>query len=414
MKKIFTLIAAAMMAVCASAASNHFIKVTSSSNKENAWDSQLFVSVKNVPKGAVSKVVISVKSTQQGLVIGTESIDDKQTEYLNQWNNSSVFNYTDEIKPTSDWDDYTVWFPGKTAADASPAELEYSATALLLNLGKLANGESVSFDNLRVYDTDGNLLYSEDFENATLKADDKNATAYNIGWQGGCTFEIDEVADHVVEDYMLKVTLDEVKADNYGSQVMINIPTLAVGKNYAIYLSVKTESGSTDQLGAVIEDNASTNRDEWGGSQDLQYSNNFSASEEWNQVGPLFYHEEGEGNWSAGTDGKYPYNRILLNLGKFAGTLYFDNIKIVEVGTEDIQTIDFKEGIINIAETRGWHTWVAAGKAESDCPTFDTPIITAIQNVESATANNVMYNIAGQRVQNAKGLVIKNGKKMIF
>ena len=39
---------------------------------------------------------------------------------------------------------------------------------------------------------------------------------------------------------------------------------------------------------------------------------------------------------------------------------------------------------------------------------------TGIENIETSSANAVMYNIAGQRVNsNAKGIVIKDGKKFI-
>ena len=41
MKKIFTLIAAALMAVNVSAA-NKVLKITGTANKTNAWDSQCF------------------------------------------------------------------------------------------------------------------------------------------------------------------------------------------------------------------------------------------------------------------------------------------------------------------------------------------------------------------------------------
>ncbi len=421
MKKIFTLFAVAMMALCANAQSNHFIKVTAATDKANPWDSQLFIKVGNAPSGVVSKAVISVKSTAT-FTIGTESMDDIQTDHKDPYGGSAVFNYTDEIKPTADWDDYTVWFPGKTNAACTPHEtthedFEYSATTLLLNIGKLPKGESVCFDNLRLYDTEGNLLFSEDFEsNPTLKADDKAATAHYVGWQqAGWTFEIDEVADHVIEDYMLKITIDEAKANSWDSQVLINLPApLTVGNHYAVQLSLRTEEGETDKIGAFIEDTKSENKDQYGNSGDLKYSNNFSASTTWSQTESIFATQAEDGSWYGGTDGKYPYDRLVLQLGKFSGTLYVDNIKIIEFETGDVQVIDFKEGIIGSADQRSWHSHVTIGKAESDCPTFENYVPTAIQNVETAAESNVMYNIAGQRVQNAKGLVIKNGKKMIF
>ncbi|MEE1460898.1 MAG: hypothetical protein U0K51_15815 [Segatella copri] len=50
MKKIFTLIAAALMAVNVSAA-NKVLKITGTADKVNAWDSQCFINLKNLVKG---------------------------------------------------------------------------------------------------------------------------------------------------------------------------------------------------------------------------------------------------------------------------------------------------------------------------------------------------------------------------
>ena len=47
MKKLFTLIAAALMAVNVSAA-NKVLKITCTANKDNPWDSQCFINLKNL------------------------------------------------------------------------------------------------------------------------------------------------------------------------------------------------------------------------------------------------------------------------------------------------------------------------------------------------------------------------------
>lgn len=50
MKKIFTLIAAALMAVNVSAA-NKVLKITGTADKVNPWDSQCYINLKNLEKG---------------------------------------------------------------------------------------------------------------------------------------------------------------------------------------------------------------------------------------------------------------------------------------------------------------------------------------------------------------------------
>ena len=68
----------------------------------------------------------------------------------------------------------------------------------MLNIGNLPKDAILYIDNVNVYDEEGNLLFSEDFENATVAAYDKTKTAYYLGWQGGANFEIaDENATYI-------------------------------------------------------------------------------------------------------------------------------------------------------------------------------------------------------------------------
>lgn len=439
MKKFFTLIAAAIIAVSAGAQSNHFLKITSKKGPGNNWDSQLFINLKNIPNGEPCKVVMSVKSTAS-FEAGTESIDDMQTEHTSVWNASSVFNYTDVFTPTSDWSDAEIYFPGKTkvechkhctvkegfetidhnngntsTCDAEIIEdFEYAATAILLNIGKLPNGEVLYIDDINVYDLEGNLLYTEDFENEpTIKADNKSATVYYPGWQGAADIELDEVSDHVIEDYMFKVDVDEVKKDMWDSQVMVEIPTLEVGKHYGIVASFRSSEPEVE-IQCVIEDNASENKDQYGNSADLAYSDNFKVTDTWAQCEAIWSYKDENENWHPGTDGKYPYNRIIFQLGKMSGTLYIDNIKIIEISEEGgKQVVDFKDGITPIAYKRGWHGHVSVSKAESDVPEFDDPVYevpTAISNVavESAKTAKALKNgqiviTRGAKAYNAVG-----------
>ena len=126
------------------------------------------------------------------------------------WNNSAVFNYTDELTLTNTKSEAVINFPGKTTVTchshckAKPGmeinhdggniktcdpeileNFEYAASALLLNIGKLPKDAIIYIDNVKVYDEAGKLLSSEDFENATVAAGDKSKTVYYLGWQGG-------------------------------------------------------------------------------------------------------------------------------------------------------------------------------------------------------------------------------------
>ena len=215
MKKLLTLVAAAFMAVNVSAA-NKVLKITGTADKANPWDIQCFINLKNLEKGKAYVVKFDVYTTAgTESKIGTEAIDDIQTKHMNEWNNSAVFNYTEELTLTNQKSEAVINFPGKTTVTchthctAKPGmeinhdggniktcdpeileNFEYAASALLLNIGKLPKDAIIYIDNVKVYDEAGKLLSTEDFENATVAADDKTKTVYYPVWQTGAIFEI--------------------------------------------------------------------------------------------------------------------------------------------------------------------------------------------------------------------------------
>lgn len=226
MKKLLTLMAAAFMAVNVSAA-NKVLKITGTADTPGEdYSRQCFINLKNVQKGKPNVVKFDVYTTAgTEFTIGTEAIDDIQTDHKNEWNASAVFSYTEKLTLTNTKKEAVINFPGKANVschshctpkeglgiqinhdggntnDCYPAyhaNFEYAASALLLNIGKLPKDAIIYIDNVKVYDEAGNLLSTEDFENATVAAYDKTKTVYYLGWQGGANFEIaDENATYI-------------------------------------------------------------------------------------------------------------------------------------------------------------------------------------------------------------------------
>lgn len=251
MKKIFTLIAAALMAVNVSAA-NKVLKITGTANKDNTYDSQCFINLKNLEKGKAYVVKFDVYTTAgTEFNIGTEAIDDIQTEHMNEWKNSAVFNYTEELTLTNTKSEAVINFPGKTNVTchshctAKPGmtidhekgntktcnpeikeDFEYVASALLLNIGKLPKDAIIYIDNVKVFDKDkeDKPLFSEDFENATVAEYDKTKTAYYLGWQNAATFEIVEEPTTGISNIESANVAKDGKSFNLAGQ--------QVGKNY--------------------------------------------------------------------------------------------------------------------------------------------------------------------------------------
>lgn len=204
MKKLLTLVAAAFMAVNVSAA-NKVLKITGTADTPGAdYSRQCFINLKNVQKGEPSEVKFDVYTTAgTAFEIGTEAIDDIQTEHKDQWNNSAVRSNTGTLTITKDRKEVTVKFPGTTTFECAThngkhENFEYAASALLLNIGKLPEDAILYIDNVKVYDKGGTLIFFEDFENATVAEYNKLKTVYYLGWQYGAIFEIaDENATYI-------------------------------------------------------------------------------------------------------------------------------------------------------------------------------------------------------------------------
>ena len=249
MKKLFTLIAAALMAVNVSAA-NKVLKITGTDNKVNPWDSQCFINLKNLEKGKPYVVKFDVYTTAgTEFKIGTEAIDDIQTDHKDVWNNSAVFNYTEELTLTNKKSEAVINFPGKTTVTchshctAKPGmtidhkdgniktcdpeileNYEYAATALLLNVGKMPKDAVIYIGSIKVYDADGNLLSTENFDNATVGEYDTTKTVHYLGWQNAATFEIVEEPTTGISNIESANVAKDGKSFNLAGQ--------QVGKNY--------------------------------------------------------------------------------------------------------------------------------------------------------------------------------------
>ena len=242
MKKLFTLIAAALMAVNVSAA-NKVLKITGTADKANPWDSQCFINLKNLEKGKPYVVKFDVYTTAgTEFKIGTEAIDETQTEHKNEWENSAVFSYTEELTLTNEKSEAVINFPGKTKVtchthckpkpgmeidhtkgntkNCDPEILEnyeYAATALLLNVGKMPKDAVIYIGSIKVYDADGNLISTENFDNATVGEYDTTKTVHYLGWQNAATFEIVEEPTTGISN-IENVKLQDGKAFNLAGQ----------------------------------------------------------------------------------------------------------------------------------------------------------------------------------------------------
>ena len=360
MKKFFTLVAAAFMAVSVSAA-NKVLKITGTAdNPGEPYSRQCFINLKNVQKGKPNVVKFDVyTSSDAEFKIGTEAIDDSQTDHKDQWNNSAVFSYTDELTITKDRKEVAVHFPGKTTVDCDTHKdklenFEYAASALLLNIGKLPKDAILYIDNVKVYDEEGNLLSSEDFENATVAAYDKTKTAYFLEWQKGANFEIaDENATYISSldlanlDFSNGATAIGGWGEGFKSEIKDGVDVITFTKQEQPY-NVQVDFENVYPKGAKIQLTM-----EAMGSVDgsikagLQNPNNYQGCGDFEDIKlTTDYQTIIKTVTCSGDNAK----RLLLNVGNYDGEIYIKSVKIV--------ALDVPEETVTISPS-GYSTYAA-------------------------------------------------------
>lgn len=381
MKKLLTLVAAAFMAVSVSAA-NKVLKITGTAdNPGETYSRQCFINLKNVQKGKPNVVKFDVyTSSDTEFKIGTQAIDDIQTDHKNEWNNSAVFNYTEELTLTNEKSEAVINFPGKTTVtchshctaksgmeidhkngntkNCDPEILEdyeYAATALVLNVGKLPKDAILYIDNVKVYDEEGNLLSSEDFENATVAAYDKTKTAYYIGWQGGANFEIaNENATYISSLTLanLDFTKEGAKAiggwgKDFKSEIKDGVDVITFTKQEQPH-NVQVDFENVYPKGAKIQLTMEAMGSVEGSIKaGLQNPNNYQGCGDFEDINlTTDYQTITKTVTCSGDNAK----RLLLSVGQYDGTISIKNVKI--------EALDVPQETVTISPS-GYSTYAA-------------------------------------------------------
>lgn len=203
----------------------------------------------------------------------------------------------------------------------------------------------------------------------------------------------------------LVLTLKEAKANAWDNQVVINFPKpLEAGKKYTITMDVKGSVALEPKEGQygkeaiqpVAQDANSDNKDQWGGPADLQYLNHFTATTEW-----VKGVKDCDGN-AIVTDGIFPYSRLMLNLGNYAGELSIDNLRAIDEAGEEYFCITFdtpeEQKLVE-------DCWMKVPK------TFKVSEQTSSINSVATESEEAAYDLFGNAGA-TKGFMVKGGKKV--
>mgnify|MGYP003290838307 CR=1 FL=1 len=213
---------------------NHVLRLIHNEAEGNNWDVQSFIKLSGVESGVANTVKLKIMSTSD-FKLGTEAID-QFSEHKSEWGATAVFAYTNEIEVTSKWQEVTIYFPGSTDvkchAHCTPGEdfnnhkdgdtkhctaeetnVEYAASHLQLNWGKLPKDAECYIDDVVVYSAAGEAVSTVDFEESKVVSDNYSADVTSVGWQasrGSAKIIVMEVPE--IETAISNVTVDSAKA----------------------------------------------------------------------------------------------------------------------------------------------------------------------------------------------------------
>lgn len=349
MKKLLTLVAAALMAVNVSAA-NKVLKITGTADTPGAdYSRQCFINLKNVQKGKPHEVKFDVYTTAgTAFEIGTEAIDDIQDAHKDSWKNSAVRSNTGTLNITKDRKKLTVKFPGTTTFECAThnskhENFEYAASALLLNIGKLPEDAILYIDNVYVYDEAGTLIFYEDFENATVAEYDKSKTVYYPGWQEGAIFEIaDEDAIYIPSVDLADLDFSKEGATAIGgwgeglkTEIKDGVEVITCTKlkqPHEVQVNFENVYPKGAKIRLTMEAKGSDAGSIYAG---LQNPNNYERCGNFGEIKLTTGYQTFKKTVLCSGDNA---RRLLLNVGSYVGTIYIRSVKIeaLEVPQETV------------------------------------------------------------------------------
>ena len=225
----------------------------------------------------------------------------------------------------------------------------------MLNIGKLPKDAILYIDNVKVYDKEGNLLFSEDFENATVAEYDKTKTAYYLGWQHGANFEIaDENATYIpsVDLANLDFSKKDAKAiggwgEDFKSEIKDGVDVITFTKQEYPF-NVQVDFENVYPKGAkILLTMEAMGSVEGSIKAGLQNPNNYKGCGDFEDINLTTDYQTITKTVTCSGDNA---RRLLLNVGNYDGTISIKSVKI--------EALDVPQETVTISPS-GYSTYAA-------------------------------------------------------
>ena len=302
-----------------------------------------------------------------------------------------------DIKANADYnmaENLKKFFTIKSFENSDDMTVRLGSTKRLVITGKFADGHTEPLTNDVV-------ISSDDFtiEDGVLKANEAKKGVISVSYTDFLGNKLQKNINVEVSDqgpnHVLVVDNGTAGANSWDKQcnTMLNA-SMTVGKTYIVKAQIKADNPGECALWPIWT--TSPNKNQWGGSTDVQYLAAVNLKSEFDEY-----------TWKFTAN--YAIDKIQFAFGLIGSKVYFDDVSCVEEGntTEMVINGDFESDDLSKWEVIGYNGQKMAIEE------FGTT-----SGIKQITSNkpqsNVRYNLAGQAVdENYKGIIIQNGRKRV-
>ena len=212
------------------------------------------------------------------------------SENKNEWGGSNDVQYLASYAVFSEWTEYTWKF-----------EASFPHDKLQFVFGKL--GGSMYFDDLSVVEAGSD---NEMVANGTFDAESIDGWSNN--WQGPTYARIED------KNYFIEYQCGEAGTNQWDKQAIYTLGTpMLQGSKYTVKLKVRAENEGTVGLWPIWS--TSENKNQWGGSNDVQYLDTYEVGTSWKEL-----------TWEF--NASFPHDQLQFVFGTQSGNIYFDDLSV--------------------------------------------------------------------------------------
>lgn len=302
-----------------------------------------------------------------------------------------------DIKANADYnmaENLKKFFTIESFENSDDMTVRLGSTKRLVITGKFADGHTEPLTNEAV-------ISSNDFtiEDGVLKATEAKSGVISVSYTDFLGNKLQKNINVEVSDqgpnHVLVVDNGTAGANSWDKQcnTMLNA-SMTVGKTYIVKAQIKADNPGECALWPIWT--TSPNKNQWGGSTDVQYLAAVNLKSEFDEY-----------TWKFTAN--YAIDKIQFAFGLIGSKVYFDDVSCVEEGTTTEMVIngDF--------ESEDLSKWEVIGYNGQKMAIEELGTTSGIKQITSnKPQSNVRYNLAGQAVdENYKGIIIQNGRKRV-